>query len=90
MIVQVIDVLHPGRPNVPKVSCLGSMGGCVAVPCHTMPLHMTISNGCCASVLQAELKEKLTKMYDVRDPNGVFVFGFRTQVKSSPSSHIMQ
>lgn len=35
--------------------------------------------------LQAELKEKLTKMYDVRDSNGVFVFGFRTQVHK-PSS----
>ena len=29
---------------------------------------------------QAELKEKLTKMYDVRDINSVFVFGFRNQV----------
>ncbi|BDA46957.1 g11118 [Coccomyxa elongata] len=48
----VIDVLHPGRPNVPK----------------------------------AELKEKLTKMYDVRDPNGVFVFGFRTQFGGGKST----
>ena len=31
-------------------------------------------------VLQAELKEKLGKMYDVRDSSSVFVFGFRTQV----------
>ena len=29
---------------------------------------------------QAELKEKLATMYDVRDPNTIFVFGFRTQV----------
>ena len=43
---QVTDVLHPGRPNVPK----------------------------------SELKERLSKMYDVRDPNCIFVFGFRTQV----------
>ncbi|EIE21913.1 hypothetical protein WJX75_003246 [Coccomyxa subellipsoidea] len=48
----VIDVLHPGRPNVPK----------------------------------AELKEKLTKMYDVRDSNGVFVFGFRTQFGGGKST----
>jgi small subunit ribosomal protein S24e len=48
--VQVTDVLHPGRPNVPK----------------------------------AELKEKLAKMYDVRDPNCIFVFGFRTQVGRCP------
>ena len=33
-------------------------------------------------VVQAELKEKLAKMYDVRDPQQVFVFGFRTQVCS--------
>ena len=31
-------------------------------------------------VSQAELKEKLGKMYDVRDSSSVFVFGFRTQV----------
>lgn len=47
--VQVTDVLHPGRPNVPK----------------------------------AELKERLAKMYDVRDPNCIFVFGFRTQVSEA-------
>ena len=29
-------------------------------------------------------------MYDVRDPNGVFVFGFRTQVKSASYSSSMQ
>lgn len=45
-VAQVTDVLHPGRPNVPK----------------------------------AELKERLAKMYDVRDPNCIFVFGFRTEV----------
>lgn len=42
--VQVIDVLHPGRPNVSK----------------------------------AELKEKLARMYEVKDPNAIFVFKFRT------------
>lgn len=47
---QVIDVLHPGRANVPK----------------------------------AEIREKLTKMYDVRDINNIFVFGFRTQVTLVP------
>merc|ERR1712046_64206 len=40
----VIDVLHPGRPNVPK----------------------------------AEIMEKLAKMYDFKDPEGIIVFGFRT------------
>ncbi|DBA80919.1 hypothetical protein WJX79_005842 [Trebouxia sp. C0005] len=48
----VIDVLHPGRPNVPK----------------------------------AELKEKLAKMYDVRDPQQVFCFGFRTQFGGGKST----
>ncbi|KAF6137077.1 hypothetical protein GIB67_030841 [Kingdonia uniflora] len=36
----IIDVLHPGRPNVSK----------------------------------AELKEKLSKLCDVKDPNSIFVF----------------
>ncbi|KHG09248.1 40S ribosomal S24-2 -like protein [Gossypium arboreum] len=40
----IIDVLHPGRPNVSK----------------------------------AELKEKLARMYEVKDPNSIFVFKFRT------------
>eukprot|EP00274_Cyanoptyche_gloeocystis_P001919 CAMPEP_0196651336 /NCGR_PEP_ID=MMETSP1086-20130531/99_1 /TAXON_ID=77921 /ORGANISM="Cyanoptyche gloeocystis , Strain SAG4.97" /LENGTH=104 /DNA_ID=CAMNT_0041981255 /DNA_START=110 /DNA_END=421 /DNA_ORIENTATION=- len=40
----IVDVLHPGRANVPK----------------------------------AELKEKLSKVYKVTDPNQVFLFGFRT------------
>ena len=31
-------------------------------------------------VSQAELKEKLAKMYDVRDPQCISVFGFRSQV----------
>jgi len=48
----VIDVLHPGRPNVPK----------------------------------AELKEKLSGMYDVRDSNTIFVFGFRTQFGGGKST----
>ena len=29
---------------------------------------------------QAELKEKLQSMYDVKDTQNVFLFGFRTQV----------
>ncbi|CAM6086730.1 unnamed protein product [Calypogeia fissa] len=49
---QVIDVLHPGRPNVSK----------------------------------AELKEKLAKVYDVRDPQTIFVFGFRTQFGGGKST----
>eukprot|EP00250_Pteridium_aquilinum_P005358 c15467_g1_i1 orf=197-613(+) len=48
----VVDVLHPGRPNVSK----------------------------------AELKEKLAKLYEVRDPQSVFVFGFRTQFGGGKST----
>ncbi|KAH7438495.1 hypothetical protein KP509_04G017300 [Ceratopteris richardii] len=48
----VVDVLHPGRPNVSK----------------------------------AELKEKLGKLYEVRDVQTVFVFGFRTQFGGGKST----
>ncbi|KAF8017988.1 hypothetical protein BT93_H3016 [Corymbia citriodora subsp. variegata] len=48
----VIDVLHPGRPNVSK----------------------------------AELKEKLGRMYDVRDSNSIFVFKFRTHFGGGKST----
>mmetsp|Transcript_2904 Transcript_2904/g.6817 ORF Transcript_2904/g.6817 Transcript_2904/m.6817 type:complete len:131 (+) Transcript_2904:98-490(+) len=32
-----------------------------------------------ANVSKAELRERLQKMYDVRDPNQISLFGFRTQ-----------
>nr|KJB82547.1 hypothetical protein B456_013G201800 [Gossypium raimondii] len=48
----VIDVLHPGRPNVAK----------------------------------AELKEKLSRMYEVKDPNSIFVFKFRTHFGGGKST----
>ncbi|CAI5733920.1 unnamed protein product [Peronospora destructor] len=48
----VVEVLHPGRPNVPK----------------------------------AELQEKISKMYKVKDPNTVFLHGFRTQFGGGKSS----
>ncbi|XP_020680528.2 40S ribosomal protein S24-1 [Dendrobium catenatum] len=48
----VIDVLHPGRPNVSK----------------------------------AELKEKLAKLYDVKDQNSIFVFKFRTHFGGGKST----
>ncbi|PKU74922.1 40S ribosomal protein S24-2 [Dendrobium catenatum] len=49
---RVIDVLHPGRPNVSK----------------------------------AELKEKLAKLYDVKDQNSIFVFKFRTHFGGGKST----
>ncbi|EXB39389.1 40S ribosomal protein S24-2 [Morus notabilis] len=48
----VIDVLHPGRPNVSK----------------------------------AELKEKLVRMYEVKDQNSIFVFKFRTHFGGGKST----
>ncbi|KAI7996859.1 40S ribosomal protein S24-2, partial [Camellia lanceoleosa] len=48
----IIDVLHPGRPNVSK----------------------------------AELKEKLSRMYEVKDPNAIFVFKFRTHFGGGKST----
>ncbi|CAL5321748.1 unnamed protein product [Camellia sinensis] len=49
---EIIDVLHPGRPNVSK----------------------------------AELKEKLSRMYEVKDPNAIFVFKLRTHFGGGKST----
>jgi small subunit ribosomal protein S24e len=38
------------------------------------------------SLSQAELKEKLAKVYEVRDPQAIFVFGFRTQFGGGKST----
>lgn len=35
---------------------------------------------------QAELKEKLAKLYEVRDAQSIFVFGFRTQFGGGKST----
>lgn len=45
--------------------------------------HGGLSFELCA---QAELKEKLTKLYEVRDPQTIFVFGFRTQFGGGKST----
>ncbi|KAI7846049.1 hypothetical protein COHA_000415 [Chlorella ohadii] len=39
-----------------------------------------------ANVSKADLREKLAKMYDVKDLNCVFVFGMRTQFGGGKSS----
>lgn len=39
-----------------------------------------------ANVSKEELREKLSKMYDVKDPNCVFVFGLRTQFGGGKST----
>ena len=39
-----------------------------------------------ANVSKVELKEKLTKLYEVRDSQTIFVFGFRTQFGGGKST----
>ncbi|KAJ0051379.1 hypothetical protein Pint_03301 [Pistacia integerrima] len=63
----VVDVLHPGRPNVSKV-------------CPFSLLVLTQSK------VFPELKEKLARMYDVKDPNAIFVFKFRTHFGGGKST----
>lgn len=36
--------------------------------------------------LKAELKEKLARIYDVKDPNAIFVFKFRTHFGGGKST----
>ncbi|KAM1420221.1 hypothetical protein ACFX2I_002611 [Malus domestica] len=38
------------------------------------------------NVSKAELKEKLARLYEVRDPNAIFVFKFRTQFGGGKST----
>ncbi|KAI8013344.1 40S ribosomal protein S24-2 [Camellia lanceoleosa] len=44
------------------------------------------SKGWLARRLQAELKEKLSRMYEVKDPNAIFVFKFRTHFGGGKST----
>lgn len=39
-----------------------------------------------ANVSKSEIKDKLASMYDVRDPQCIFVFGFRTQFGGGKST----
>ncbi|KAH7517227.1 hypothetical protein FEM48_Zijuj09G0040600 [Ziziphus jujuba var. spinosa] len=73
---QVIDVLHPGRPNVSKV---WSLTLCLSVCiCDSVVYDML--------ALQVELKDKLARMYEVKDPNAIFVFEFRTNFGGGKST----
>lgn len=40
----------------------------------------------CLATMKAELKEKLARMYDVRDANAIFVFKFRTHFGGGKST----
>lgn len=39
-----------------------------------------------SSLVKAELKEKLSRMYDVKDANSIFVFKFRTHFGGGKST----
>jgi small subunit ribosomal protein S24e len=39
-----------------------------------------------ANVSKSEIKDKLASMYNVRDPNQIFVFGFRTNFGGGKST----
>ncbi len=51
-----------------------------------VPIRGFLFKGFSNFLLQAELKEKLAKVYDVRDPQSIFVFGFRTQFGGGKST----
>lgn len=86
----VVDVLHPGRPNVSKVRpkdpsrtvCgRGGIGGTRDPKMGADQCNLVRSDGM-RSIrfqLQAELQEKLGKMYNVSDTKAIILFGFRTQ-----------
>lgn len=85
--MQVIDVLHPGRPNVSKVnffiktmiSSKESFVYCFRNMDCLIDMYFVL-------LVKAELKEKLSRMYEVKDPNSIFVFKFRTHFGGGKST----
>ena len=75
----VLEVIHPGRANVSKV---GRSTPLTLFP-RFLLRFMADPEVVCA---QAELKERLAKVYDVRDTNCIFVFKFRTHFGGGKSS----
>jgi hypothetical protein len=92
-------VLHPGRPNVSKVTiavrrqsrckrgiwrAYQSRRGFYVAVGFVCVISQVISSSSplLCPCLQSELSEKLGKMYDVKDPNCIFVFGMRTAVRA--------
>ncbi|KAL5211263.1 hypothetical protein ABZP36_022110 [Zizania latifolia] len=77
----VLEVLHPGRANVSKVRFVVESSGdrrFLGFAC-SMDLRLTRARCCCLlRLMQADLKDKLAKMYEVKDSNCIFVFKFRT------------
>ncbi len=76
--LQIIDVLHPGRPSVSKVWAAYFKGAATGGHSRSSAAHPAL-----AAWLQTELKEKLASTYDVKDQTGIFLFGFRTQASRS-------
>ncbi|GMN48815.1 hypothetical protein TIFTF001_017970 [Ficus carica] len=73
----VIDVLHPGRPNVSKVIDFF----------RSLKLKYSVfADFIFNLVIKAELKEKLARMYEVKDQNSIFVFKFRTHFGGGKST----
>ncbi|GER24840.1 40S ribosomal protein S18 [Striga asiatica] len=73
----IIDVLHPGRANVSKISSQNKMVGLWTGGLLTVVY---------SSFLKAELKEKLARLYEVKDSNAIFVFKFRTHFGGGKST----
>ncbi|KAF8670499.1 hypothetical protein HU200_050518 [Digitaria exilis] len=73
----VLEVLHPGRANVSKVSACARGGLCS---------YKAGPDACDPLTLQADLKDKLAKVYEVKDTNCIFVFKFRTHFGGGKST----
>lgn len=61
----------------PRLVLLIGIGG---FPCYGLWLFI------CLFVVKAELKEKLANLYEVKDPNTIFVFKFRTHFGGGKST----
>ena len=48
--------------------------------------HLIEADACDPLALQADLKDKLAKLYEVKDPNCIFVFKFRTHFGGGKST----
>ncbi|KAF8696268.1 hypothetical protein HU200_037171 [Digitaria exilis] len=73
--LQVLEVIHPGRANVSKVR---SRPPVLYAPLLYRWLLSWISG--------LRLKERLAKVYEVKDPNTIFVFKFRTHFGGGKST----
>jgi len=78
---QIIDVLHPGRANVSKVYIVSFFFSCFLICFFLMIFGIWHWYS-----MKAELKEKLASLYEVKDPNSIFVFKFRTHFGGGKST----